>query len=148
MESKLAPTGVTLVEPDTSCCQASTSAPTDEILDVCTTGRELAAMVGLPTCCDRDRMDNVWVEGDHPETGVVCMLDNLTIESITEILSRDHRARADLTRVTSVPYLRDLAQQVPMLSGKEDGDKLQQQTNQTKGAGPFYALFRGVLPQQ
>lgn len=103
-------------------------------------------MAGLPTCCDLNRLNNVWVEGEYPETGAVCMLDNLTIASISEILTRDPRARQDLVKVTSNPYLRDLAAQVPQLSTQDDGDRVQKQASQILGAGPFYTLFRGQIP--
>lgn len=111
-----------------------------------TRGIDLATAAGLPTCCDLDRTNNVWLEGAYPVTAC-CMLDNITVASIIDILSRDPRARQDLSKVTSVTYLRWLAENTtPLNPVAEESDVIQKELNAIGGAGPFYSQFHGLLP--
>jgi hypothetical protein len=97
------------------------------------------------TACDRDRKNNVWVEGaDADGNGGICLLDNLCEQQIVDIIQRDEVARVDLIRVSTNPELHKLAVTVPRLPGHNEGDKLQQEMNQ--GTLPFYTVFRGQPP--
>lgn len=100
------------------------------------------------TKCDRDKTNNVWVEGHDPEKGVpgICLLDTLCDPQIIDILQRDERARADLKKVTSDAHLLDLAEKIPRLQETNEGDTLQRELGDTTAAGPFYAIFRGQPP--
>lgn len=98
------------------------------------------------TNCDRDRKNNVWVEGvtDENGNGGICMLDTMTRAQIVGVLEVNERARADLLRVTSNPELLHLASIVKRLPTQEEGDKLQTEMNNNKGTIPFYSVFRGI----
>jgi len=98
------------------------------------------------TACDRDRRNNVWVEGAVDSNGVggICLLDTLCEQQIVDIIQRDERARQDLCRVTSNPELHKLAATVPRLPKVNEGDELQKEINQN--TIPFYTLFRGQPP--
>lgn len=99
--------------------------------------------------CDRDRVDNVWVEGaDEFGVGGICLLDNLNRAQIVGVLKVDDRARADLLRVTSDAELLALAESTQRLSAEDPGDRLQTQVNAnaTPESIPFYAIFRGQPP--
>lgn len=99
------------------------------------------------TCCDRDRVNNVWVEGaDEEGRGGVCLLDTMNQAQIVGILKVNETARADLKRVTSNELLLDLAENTPRLSTEEPADKLQQDLNRHADSIPFYAIFRGQPP--
>jgi len=100
----------------------------------------------MTTACDRDRKNNVWVEGpvDSNGQGGICLLDTLCEQQVVDVLQRDDRARADLVRVTSHPRLLELAATVPHLPKTNDGDVLQKEMNQN--TIPFYAIFRGQPP--
>ena len=101
------------------------------------------------TCCDRDRVNNVWVEGANENgEGGICMLDNLNRAQIVGILKADDRARADLLKVTSNPELLALAENTERLPAHQPDDRLQTQVNANKQAEsiPFYAIFRGQPP--
>lgn len=101
------------------------------------------------TCCDRDRVNNVWVEGaDESGAGGICLLDTLNRAQIVGILKCDDRARADLKRVTSNADLLDLTETVVKLTMEEPGDRLQTQmgANKLPESIPFYAIFRGQPP--
>lgn len=99
------------------------------------------------TYCDRDRKNNVWVEGvqDENGNGGICMLDTMTEAQIISVVECDDVARADLKRVTSDPHLLELADKVQRLPTEEEGDKLQREMNRHADSIPFYA-FRGHLP--
>ena len=100
------------------------------------------------TYCDRDRKDNVWVEGvvDENGQGGICMLDTMTEDQIVNVLQRNDRARADLLRVTSDPCLLSLAQNVQRLPTTEPMDQLQSEVNRSKDSIPFYSVFQGRFP--
>jgi len=103
-----------------------------------------------PPCtkCDRDKTNNVWVEGHDPEKGVpgICLLDTLEDYQVIDVLQRDERARQDLLRVTSDPHLLDLAVKIPRFPTTEEGDELQKDFGNTTSASPFYSIFRGQPP--
>lgn len=101
------------------------------------------------TYCDRDRVNNVWVEGaDEDGAGGICLLDTMTEAQIVGVLKVDERARADLKRVTSDADLLDLADRVTRLPTEEPDDKLQRtvNANDKPESIPFYAIFRGQPP--
>lgn len=101
------------------------------------------------TLCDRDKVNNVWVEGHDPEKGVpgICLLDTIPLASVTDILRHDEVARRDLKRVTSNAVLLALADNVKRLPTGEAADKFQRTIGQTASAGPFYDQFHGKWPQ-
>lgn len=94
----------------------------------------------MTTKCDRDRTNNVWVEGE------VCLLDTLGRANIVAILQADQRAREDLLRVTSDAELLDLARTVPLLPSESEGDRVQKELNRSADSIPFYTVFRGQPP--
>jgi hypothetical protein len=97
------------------------------------------------TYCDRDRRDNVWIEGGNRETGEggVCILDNLVQDQVVWILERDYKARADLIRVTSDPQLQFLAHNIaPLPTGNAVDDEMHDANTNV----PFYSVFRGQPP--
>lgn len=100
------------------------------------------------TYCDRDRVNNVWVEGvvDENGNGGVCLLDTLCESQVIGVLQVDETARADLKRVTSDARLLELAETVPRLPTEEAGDKLQREVNRNGDSIPFYSVFRGQPP--
>lgn len=104
------------------------------------------------TKCDRyvSGTKNVWVErGDSPNDVNaigVCMLDTMCDAEIINSIERDEQARQDLLKVTSDPYLLNLARTVPRLPTVEMTDAEQAQLNQQHGAIPFYSWFRGQPP--
>lgn len=100
------------------------------------------------TLCDRDRKNNVWVEGvvDENGNGGICLLDTLCEGQIIGILQVDEVARADLKRVTSDAHLLELAETIPRLPLEEPGDKLQHEVNRNADSIPFYSIFRGQPP--
>lgn len=97
------------------------------------------------TKCNRDRTNNVWVEGGNPETGEggVCLLDTVTECQVIWILERDERARDDLLRVTDDPRLLELASTIARLPTNEDPAPVKGMTNTDV---PFYSAFRGQPP--
>lgn len=103
---------------------------------------------GRATKCDKDRRNNVWIEGGNPETGEggICLLDTVTDEQVIYCIERDHRARVDLVRVTSDPHLLELAERVPRLAVTPEGDALQKAMNEGSGPEIFYRAFRGQPP--
>ena len=101
------------------------------------------------TLCDRDRVNNVWIEGvTDPETGEggICLLDTMTEAQIINSLERDEVARADLLRVTSNERLLELAAETPRLQTEEPEDQLQRETNKHSESIPYYSQFRGNPP--
>ena len=113
--------------------------------DPCVCPSEEEAPAPLPTLCDGDRVNNVWVEGaDENGVGGICLLDTMEECQVIYSIERDPTARADLLRVTTNEYLINLANTVPTLSTEVEGDKLQTEGNQ--GTIPFYTLFRGQPP--
>lgn len=103
----------------------------------------------LPTTkCDRDKVNNVWVEGHDPEKGVpgICLLDTMEEYQVINVLQRNERARQDLKRVTSDARLLELAEKIPRLSETNTDDDLQKDHGNTTNAGPFYTVFRGQPP--
>ena len=100
------------------------------------------------TYCDRDRVNNCWVEGavDENGEGGICLLDTMTEEQVVFVLQRDEQARADLRRVTSDEYLKGLADTVPRLPTGEHEDHLQGELNRNADSLPFYNQFRGKPP--
>lgn len=104
----------------------------------------------FPGCnlCDRDRKNNVWVEGpvDSNGRGGVCLLDTMTYDQVVGVLQVDEKAREDLRRVTSDPELHALADSTQRLSEKVVGDDLQSDINRNADSIPFYAIFRGQPP--
>jgi len=101
------------------------------------------------TYCDRDRVDNVWVEGANVEgAGGICLLDTMTEPQIVGVLKVDERARADLLRVTSNQDLIDLANTVEPLPQDTEEERLQatMNANDKPESIPFYAIFRGQPP--
>lgn len=89
-----------------------------------------------PTLCDGDTSNNEWIEGG------VCMLDTLCEDQIIYIIQRNHKARADLARVTTCQALLDLLPLVPMLPGTNEDDAQQTRFNQ-QDCLPQYTIFRG-----
>lgn len=101
------------------------------------------------TLCDLDVRNNVWVEGVVDlEQGMrgICMLDQLSERQIIGILQHDPKARDDLPKVTSNPALRQLLAQTKLLPGVELEEELQQRSNRSLAALPFYNVFRGRPP--
>lgn len=100
------------------------------------------------TYCDRDRKNNVWVEGmvDEDGNGGICLLDTMDRGQVISVLECDDVARADLKRVTSDPCLLDLAETVVRLPTEEDVDKLQRELGRQADSIPFYSVFRGQPP--
>jgi len=99
------------------------------------------------TKCDRDRVNNVWVEGaDENGEGGICLLDTMQECQVINSLQRDERARQDLLRVTSDERLRELALTIPSLPTTEEGDELQKDLNRNADSLPFYNQFRGNIP--
>jgi len=133
--------GVTIVDPSTDPGDSTTNPE-----DCPTTFGELCG----GTCCNGDRRHNVWIEGEtyNPETGEggICMLDNLNEAQVIDIISRDPIARRDLKKITTHPYLLQLAETVPALSSTEESDALMKESGQRLGAPAFYAQFRGQPP--
>lgn len=113
-------------------------------------------MAHLPDCpppppaskCDRDKNNNVWVEGYDPDNGVpgICLLDTMDEDQVINVLRRDERAREDLRKVTSDARLLELADTVPRLPTTNEDDEVQKDFGATTDAGPFYRLFRGQPP--
>ena len=99
------------------------------------------------TKCDRDRVNNVWVEGaDENGEGGICLLDTMKDCQVIYSLERDELARQDLLRVTSDAHLLELANTVPPLPTTEEGDDLQKKLNRNAQSLPFYNQFRGNIP--
>lgn len=100
------------------------------------------------TFCDRDRKNNVWVEGvvDENGNGGICMLDTMTRAQVISVLECDEVARADLKRVTSDPCLLELANTIPRLSTEEPVDTLQKELGRQADSIPFYTIFQGQPP--
>lgn len=100
------------------------------------------------TYCDRDRKNNVWVEGivDENGNGGVCMLDTMSEAQVISVIECDDRARADLKKVTSNPRLLELAEIVERLPTEVPEDKLQSEVNRAADSIPFYSIFRGQPP--
>lgn len=108
---------------------------------------EVLGEEGPTTYCDRDRKNNVWVQGaDENGAGGVCLLDTMTESQVVYSLQRDPKARADLKRVTSNADLLALADAVPTLDEDELGDGLQSKTNRNADSIPFYSIFKGQPP--
>lgn len=98
------------------------------------------------TYCDRNRANNVWVEGaDENGNGGICLLDTMTEAQVVGVLEVDPRARKDLKKVTSDPHLLSLADSVPELPETSELDDLQKNLNRNADSIPFYSLFRGQL---
>lgn len=116
--------------------------------DVCDCGDTVEAETPrVGTYCDRDRKNNVWVEGADAEgVGGVCLLDTMTEAQVVGVLQVDETARADLRRVTSDAYLHGLADRVPRLPEINEGDESQKTLNNNTDSIPFYAIFRGQPP--
>lgn len=103
--------------------------------------------VPVSTLCDRDRVNNVWVEGaDENGEGGICLLDTMSEPQVIYVLQRDVKARADLCRVTSDEQLLELAVTVPLLSKGRFGDEIQKEVNRDASSLPFYSVFRGRPP--
>ena len=103
--------------------------------------------VAPTTKCDRDRVNNVWVEGaDENGEGGICLLDTMTEAQVIYTLKRDETARADLRRVTSDVDLLTLADTVPRLTTDRTGDVLQSGLNRNADSVAFYSVFRGRPP--
>ena len=101
------------------------------------------------TLCNRDRKNNVWVEGaDENGEGGICLLDTIDQSQLVYVLQRDPKAREDLRRVTDDVSLINLADTVPELPKTNEGDDLQKEVNANDKAGsiPFYSIFRGQPP--
>jgi hypothetical protein len=100
------------------------------------------------TYCDRDIVDNVWMErdGNLPDAPGICLLDTMDECQIIDVVSRQPRARADLLRVTSDPHLRELAVTTPQLGTDESEDKEMSDINRNSESIPFYTIFRGQPP--
>lgn len=102
------------------------------------------------TLCDGDLTNNYWIEGGDAATGIggVCMLDNLTQEEVVYHIQHNHKARADLKRVTTDVELHQLADDTPPLPTGEFADALQSDINRNDKPEslPFYAIFRGQPP--
>jgi len=100
------------------------------------------------TFCDRDRKNNVWVEGvqDEDGNGGICMLDTMTRAQVISILECDEVARADLKRVTSDPCLLEMAEKVKRLPTEEESDREQRELGRAEDSIPFYTIFRGQPP--
>lgn len=113
--------------------------------DETTTTEEAAAPA---TLCDRDRVNNVWVEGlvDEDGNGGICLLDNMREDQVVYVLQRDETARTDLCRVTSNERLLELAATVPRLPTGRVGDQLQSEVNRNSESLAFYSVFRGRPP--
>jgi hypothetical protein len=97
------------------------------------------------TRCNRDRVNNVWIEGGNPETGEggVCLLDNMTDQQIIWIIERDERAREDLIRVTDDVHLQEIARSIARLPTRDDPEPVRGMTNTSV---PFYSAFGGRPP--
>jgi hypothetical protein len=74
------------------------------------------------------------------------MLDTMKECQIIDMVSRNDRARADLLRVTTDPYLQELARTVPRLSSEEPADVEQSAINKNAESIPFYTIFKGQPP--
>lgn len=99
----------------------------------------------IPTLCDLDRRNNVWVEGaDSNGNNGVCLLDTIEEHQLVYVLQRDPVARTDLKRVTSNAYLQNLADTLPMLPTDVESDKIQKEVNQ--GTLVLYNVFHGIPP--
>ncbi len=97
-----------------------------------------------PTKCNRDRRNNVWVEGNvDDETGLggICMLDTLTTDQVAGVLQHNETARGDLVRVTDDPELLYLAANVPRLPTAEPADE--EMKHFKPPVPPYYALYKG-----
>lgn len=99
------------------------------------------------TFCDRERRNNVWVEGpvDSNGQGGICMLDIMSADQIVGVLQVDEQARAHLRTVTSNAELLALADQVQRLPTTTQGDEMQKDFNRNDYI-PFYSIFRGQPP--
>jgi hypothetical protein len=99
------------------------------------------------TYCDRNRVDNVWVEGaDENGDGGICLLDTLTEDQVVYSVQRSERARVDLCKVTSDPGLLNIAAKTPRLPTGQKGDKLQTEINRNADSIPYYSQFKGKPP--
>jgi hypothetical protein len=78
----------------------------------------------------------------------ICSLDTLKLHQVIYVIERDMRARKDLLKVTSDPYLRHLALTIPKLPTQElvDAEQLNQNRPNEPAAIPFYTIFRGQPP--
>ena len=108
------------------------------------------ACAPVTTKCDRDTVNNVWLErgvGGENAPGI-CLLDTLKREQIIDVIERDERARVDLLRVTSDPELLALATKTKRLTTAEEADLQQKWVNKNEApaSSPFYGLFRGQPP--
>jgi len=103
-------------------------------------------MPALPSLCDLNRVNNVWVDGvvDANGQGGICMLDTMEEYQVIHSLQRSQRAKDDLFKVTSNEYLRNLATTTLLHPTINEGDQLQKEINQ--GTIPFYTQFRGQPP--
>lgn len=100
------------------------------------------------TKCDRDKNNNVWVEGYDAEKGIpgICLLDTLCDAQIIDVLQRDEIARRDLKRVTSDAHLLELADTIPRFPETFEEDQQMKELGDNQ-ASPFYSIFRGQIPQ-
>lgn len=99
--------------------------------------------------CNRDRKNNMWVEGEHAnEGGGICLLDTWTRDQVIYTLEHNPNAAEHLRRVTSDPDLLELANTVKLLSTGVEADELQSDINRNKEleSYPFYGIFRGQPP--
>jgi hypothetical protein len=99
------------------------------------------------TRCDRNIVNNVWVEGVvDPAKGKrgICMLDSMSVDQIIYVLQHDPRAREDLPKVTSDQEVLGLLTTVPLLGAPSVESKLQRQSART--GLPYYTVFRGNPP--
>lgn len=101
--------------------------------------------------CDLDVENNVWVEGvvdlaaNPPKRGI-CMLDTMQEHQVSYVLRHDPKARCDLPKVTSNPYLLALLGRVGLLSTGVRSDSEQRRHNTKQGSLPFYNQFGGKPP--
>ena len=102
--------------------------------------------------CDRDTKNNLWVErgpfpGDELRIGI-CLLDTMSPAQVIYVLEHDWKARKDLLRVTSDPYLLWLANNVTLLPTQELVDMEQKFLSQgyRRESIPFYGVFAGNPP--
>jgi len=116
-------------------------------MTICSSDDTTEEVTARTTYCDRDRANNVWVEGaDENGEGGVCLLDTLSEEQVIYSLQRSERARVDLCRVTSDPYLINLAAKTPRLPTDRPGDQMQTEINRNSESIPFYTQFKGKMP--
>lgn len=104
------------------------------------------------TLCDGDTKNNVWVERAPGEANAnrigICLLNTMTEAQVIYVLERDEVARRDLFRVTTNPYLLNLARETPRLPTTEESDTTQTRLNRHNSPAsiPFYGIFRGQPP--